>query len=194
MRWIIAIVLAAIFWALSAQPFIDTANHVQLIEQLGLNLRTALVQMGAVVLMFPVLDTFFLTPLREAMQSRTQQLEATYTEAEQLRARMEAMKTEYEARLAATEASAREQIQAQIKEATNLRTELIAEANSKRDEMLKKATEEIAYEKTRVISEIRSEVVNLTLMATERVLGENVDNDRNRKLVQEFIDKVEVPG
>src|SRR5947209_20005056 len=110
MRWIIAIVITAILWGLSAMPFIDVANHAQLLEQLGLNLRTALIQMGAVVLMFPVIDTFFLQPLREAMYERTKRIEDTYGEVEQLRDQMTQMKSDYEQRLATTEAEAREQI------------------------------------------------------------------------------------
>ncbi len=194
MSWIIGIVLAGIFWALSAMPFIEVANHNQLLQQLNLNLRTVLVQMGALSFMFPVVNKYFLAPLREAMDERTRDLEHTYTEAEKLRADMGALKSDYEARLAAAEASAREQIQVQIREAQDLRKTLMAEASAKADELVVKAREEIEIEKHKVMSEVRLHVVNLTLGATERILGENVSNDTNRRLVQEFIDKVEVPG
>ncbi|HVL38306.1 MAG TPA: hypothetical protein VM328_02840, partial [Fimbriimonadaceae bacterium] len=71
---------------------------------------------------------------------------------------------------------------------------LMAEANAKADALVKRAEEEIEQQKNRALTEMRLEVVNLTLAATEKILGENIDNDRNRRLVQEFIDKVEVPG
>jgi F-type H+-transporting ATPase subunit b len=194
MRWIIAIVLAGILWTLSAMPFVDQANQVQLLQQLGLNLKTALVQMGALILMFPIVDQFFLMPLREAMSERTQRIEATYTEVEGLRDEMTKLKSDYEQRLAATEAEAREQIQNQIKEAQNLRGQLMQEASAKADELVKKAQEDIENEKVRVLHELRTHVVDLTLSATEKVLGENMTDARNRKLVEEFIDKVEVPS
>jgi F-type H+-transporting ATPase subunit b len=194
MRWIIAIVLTAILWTLSAMPFVDQANQIQIIQELGLNLRTALVQMGAVILMFPVIDQFFLLPLRQAMSERTERLESTYAEVEQLRDGMATLKSDYEQRLAATEAEAREQIQNQIKEAQNLRTQLMAEASAKAEELVKKAQEDIEGEKVRVLLELRTEVVNLTLAATGKILGENMDDARNRKLVEEFIDTVEVPS
>jgi|SRR5579862_274826 len=194
MRWIIAIVLAGILWTLSAMPFVDQANQIQMLQLLGLNLRTAFVQMGALILMFPIVDTIFLMPLREAMTERTKRIEATYTEVEGLRDEMSKLKTDYEQRLAATEAEAREQIQNQIKEAQNLRGQLMQEASAKADELVKKAQEEIENEKVRVLHELRTHVVDLTLSATERVLGENMTDARNRKLVEEFIDKVEVPS
>lgn len=149
---------------------------------------------GVFLILFPVIKIFFVNPLSQAINERTTELERTFSEAEQLRAEMTAMRTEYEQRLASTEAQAREQIQAQIREAQNLRQELMAEASAKADQLVKKAQEEIEQEKNRVMTELRLHVVDLTLNATERLLGENVDSDRNRKLVNEFIDKVEVPS
>jgi len=193
MRWVIAIVIAGVLWALSAMPWVDSANHVQIVEQLGLNFRTVLVQMGAIVLMFPIIDMLFLKPLREAMYERSQKIEETYSEIENLREQMNTTRNEYEQRIAKTEAEAREQIQSQIREAQNLRTQLMAEASAKADELVKKASEEIEAEKSRVMVALRSEVVNLTLAATEKILNENMNDDRNRRLVQEFINTVEVP-
>lgn len=69
----------------------------------------------------------------------------------------------------------------------------MADASAEADAMVKKAQQEIEQEKYRVMAELRLAVVDLTLSATEKVLGENVDTDKNRRLVKDFIDKVEVP-
>lgn len=147
---------------------------------------------GVLLLLFPVIDFFFVKPLKDAIDERTSSLERTFTEADDLKLQMEKMRTDYERRLQETEASARDQIQAQIKEAQQLRTSLVAEANAKADEMVRRAADEIASERDKVLTELRVSVVNLTLGATERLLGENMDTEKNRRLVEEFIDKVEV--
>ena len=166
-----------------------------LVEQgIPLDLGKTLAMIGMFLFLFPVLKHFYFNPLGEAIQTRNSSLESTFAEAESLRAEMRSLKSDYEARLAAAEASAREQIQVQIREAQDLRKTLMAEASAKADELVVKAREEIEIEKHKVMSEVRLHVVNLTLGATERILGENVSNDTNRRLVQEFIDKVEVPG
>jgi len=149
---------------------------------------------GVFLVLFPVVKLFFLNPLTDAISQRNTELETTFADAEQLRAQMQTMRSDYEQRLAATEAEARSQIQAQIKEAQELRQSLMAEASARAEDLVKKAQEEIEGEKQKVLSEIRSEVVNLTLAASERLIGENMDTDKNRKLVAEFIDKVEVPS
>ena len=157
-----------------------------------LNPGETLATIGVFLMLFPVIKSFFVDPLDAAITDRTTHLEHTFTEAESLRTEMAQLKSDYEKRLAATEASAREQIQSQIKEAQNLRQQLMAEASSKADQMKAKASQEIEQERGKVLSELRVSAVDMTLKATEKLLGEIVDTDKNRKLVQDFIEKAEV--
>jgi F-type H+-transporting ATPase subunit b len=147
---------------------------------------------GVLLFVFPVVKFFFLNDLMGSMNARNQQLESTFAEAESLRAEMKQMRNDYEARLAQTEANAREQIQNQIKEAQNLRQQLMSEAAERADALVKQAQIEIDQEKIAAIQTIRTHVVDLTLAAAEKVIGENMDTAKNRRLVAEFIDTVEV--
>ncbi len=147
---------------------------------------------GVLLILFPVVRSFYITPLKDAIEGRTSELEKTFSEAEQLRTEMTTMKSDYEKRIASTEAAAREQIQAEVKRAQDLAAQLRAEASAQIEEMKRSASDEVAREKEKAIRELQLHVVNLTLGATERLLGENVDSEKNRKLVEEFIEKVEV--
>lgn len=149
---------------------------------------------GVLLILFPVIRSFYIGPLTDAINGRTTELERTFTEAESLRSEMAQMRSDYERRLAETESAAREQIQSEIRKAQELRGQLEADARARADEYLRKAQEDIDNEKHRVITDLRLHVVDLTLGATEKILGENVDSDRNRKLIAEFIDKIEVPS
>ena len=159
---------------------------------LQLDLGMTVTNIGVFLIFIPVINMYFYVPLKEAMDSRNQELESTFTEAEQLRTQMRTMKTDYEARLMKTEAEAREQIQNQIKEAQNLKQQLMSEAAERADALVRHAQVEIEQEKKNAILTIRTHVVDLTLAAAEKVIGENMDSDKNRRLVAEFIDTVEV--
>lgn len=147
---------------------------------------------GVFLILFPVINFFYFTPLREAIQTRNGDLERTFSEIEDLRSEMVTMRTDYEHRLTETEAKAREQIQSSIREAQQLRQTLMAEATDKADDMVRRAQEEIQAEKDRVLTDLRLHVSNLALTAAEKIIGENMDTDKNRKLVDEFISSVEV--
>ena len=147
---------------------------------------------GIFTAMFKIAEIFFLNPLFDAIDGRTNELESTFSEAENLRAEMSSLKSEYEKRITETEASAREQIQAQIKEAQDLKKELMADAQRKAEDYKLQAMNEIDSEKRKALTELRLHVTNLSLQATEKLLNENVDNDRNRKIIDEFLATVEV--
>lgn len=157
-----------------------------------LNIGKTISSVGVLLILFKVIEVFYFNPLNEAIDNRTSELESTFTEAENLRAEMTQMKADYEMRLVETEANAREQIQAQIKEATDLKNQLKADAQRQVEDYKRTAMAEIDNEKNKVMTELRVHVANLSLQATEKILGANIDQERNRKLVDEFLETVEV--
>lgn len=179
--------------------YISSSVHLgfqdQIVEMgIPLDLGKTVAMIGMFLLLFPVLRMFYFAPLGEAIHNRTTELETTFKEAEDLRTEMTTLRTDYERRIVETEASAREQIQTQIKEAQRLRETMRSEAVQQAEEYKKKAIAEIEQEKQKILTDLRLHVVNLTLMATERLVGQSVDSATNRKLVDEFIEKVEAPS
>ena len=166
------------------------------LEEQGIPLQigVTLSVIGIFLILFKVITPFFITPLADAINARNSELEKTFSEAESLRKEMGDMKSAYEKRISDTEADAREKIQAQIREAQDLGTQLKADAVKVKEQMISQAQEEISREKDKIMNELRIEVVNLTLGATEKILGQNVTNDTNKRLISEFIEKAEVPG
>jgi F-type H+-transporting ATPase subunit b len=156
--------------------------------KIGMTIATV----GVFLILFKLIESFFIIPLREAIQNRTHELERTFSEVETLRSEMTAMRTDYERKLVQTEAEARERIQAQIAEAQNLRQSLMSDAGQRAEELVAKASQEIEAEKAKALVELRTYVVDIALAAAEKVVGENMDNERNRRLVSDFVQKVEV--
>lgn len=180
-----------------AGTYVATQVHLDFQESLEksglpINIGETIAVIGVFLILFKVIEPFFITPLAQAITERNNDLEKTFSEAESLRSEMTNLKADYEKRLAETEAKARDQIQGQIKEAQSLKESLMAEANAKAEARLAKADQDIQQERGRVINELRIHAVDMTLKATEKLLGETVDNEKNRKLVQDFIEKAEV--
>lgn len=168
--------------------FIESLNKMGLPIEPGKTVAT----IGVMLILLPVLRYFFIGPLQEVIDHRNHELESTFAEAENLRGEMKKMRSDFEARLAETEATAREQIQNQIREAQNLRQQLMNEAAERADTMVRQAQMEIEQEKLNALMVIRSHVVDLTLAAAEKVIGENMDTDKNRRLINEYIETLEV--
>jgi F-type H+-transporting ATPase subunit b len=161
-------------------------------QGIPLNPWKSLAVIGVFLVLFPIIKSFFIDPLAQAIQDRNSELEKTFTEAETLKSEMAQLKSDFEKRIAATEAKAREEIQAQVKEAQDLRKTLTAEAAAKSEEMVRRAQEQIEADKARAMLDIRVKVATLSLGAAEKLLNENMDTDRNRRLVDEFLETAEV--
>jgi len=179
--------------AISNNPAVKSAM-VPLKEQgLPIDPGKSIAVIGVFLILFKVFDMFYFGPLREAINERNTALERSFSDAIDLREEIKKTKAEHDTQLTKIEQEARERIQASVKEAQDMRAGIMAEATSKADALVAKAHEEINREKDKVMVEIRQSAAALTMMATEKLLGESVDNERNRKLVAEFIEKAEVP-
>ena len=185
MNYILGLILIAAGIALHTPLNFELPGH------LVINLGETLAMIGFLVLLFPVVKIFYTQPLADAIQERNTELENTFNEVETLRSDMQKLKADYEARLAATEADAREKINSQIKEAQVLRQTLMAEAAAKSDDLLRKANEEIAGEKTKLIADLRTHVSDLAIAAAEKVVGQTMDTDKNRAIVDSFLTQIE---
>ncbi|MFN3682996.1 MAG: F0F1 ATP synthase subunit B [Fimbriimonadaceae bacterium] len=196
-RTVIGLVLMAGGYYLSLHAAeIPWLSFQHALEEQGipLDLGITVATIGVFLILFPIIRFFYIVPLESAIQERNAQLERTFSEAEELRSEMARLRSDYEERIAQTEADARAQIQQQIREAQQMRTQLMAEAAERAEELLTRAREDIERERQKVLAELQLRVVDLSLAAAEKVVGTNFDSEQNRKLVSEFIGKVEAAG
>lgn len=189
MSIVAGIVLVGVGFALHG-PLEGTKEMMEK-QGIPLDLSMTVSVMGVFWILFPIINFFFIAPLAEAINARNHNLEQTFAEAEQLKSDMQKMRAEYETQLAKTEADARDRIQQEVKKAQDLRTTITAEAGARADEMIRRAQDEIGQEKAKALVEIRTHVVDLTLQASTKVIGENMDTDRNRRLIEDFIQNLD---
>jgi len=67
---------------------------------------------------------------------------------------------------------------------------ILEEAQKSRDKILKDATEEIERSKQAAINEIRNEVAYLVINSTEKLLEEKLDAEKDKQLVELYIDRL----
>lgn len=162
----------------------------EVMHQLGIEPAAIVVELVGFVLLLLLLKRFLWVPVTQYLEGRRQEIVQTYDKVEQTRQEMERLRDEYEQRLANIEAEARAQIQQAVKEAQQLREQILAEARQQAEKMVRDAEETIRYEREKALAEMRAKVVDLTVLATSRILQESVDDARHRKMVQDFIDQV----
>ncbi len=162
----------------------------ELFHELGIDPKIIASQIIGFVLLWMLLKKFLFGPVMGLVQSRANEIKGTYDQADAQLAAAEQLKVDLDARLAGIEAEARTRIQAAIKEAQVAKDDMLAEAKTRVDGMLKRGEEDLAREREKILAEIRGQTVDLSIAAASKIIGESLDEARQRKLVNDFIDQI----
>lgn len=76
------------------------------------------------------------------------------------------------------------------KAAERLRWQLLEEARARKDEIVARAKDEIERERDQALEALRREAVDLSIAAAGRVLEKNLDAEDNRRLVEEYLERL----
>ncbi len=134
-----------------------------------------------------LLYVFALEPVSRMLEDRRSRIEQGLKDAEQARADREHAEAERVATLAEARKEANDILTRAQKVAQESRDADIAATKQELERLRERAAEEIGAEKQRAITELRGEVADLALAAAARVVGESMSDDRQRRLVREFI-------
>ncbi len=134
-----------------------------------------------------LLKKYAFPQIAEALDKRQRIIEESLDTAANTRAEAETLLEEYRERLAA----AREQAEAILararKAAETTEQETLAEAKRRREELMAQTRRDIEAETQRAIQEIRNEVADLTILATEKITRKTLTEDDQRKLVEDTL-------
>lgn len=134
-----------------------------------------------------ILKRYVFGPLGDAIEKRRSHIAESIGEAERSRDEATAMLEDYKARLvdARKEADAlREQGR---KEGERQRAELITDAQAQRERVIADAEVQIDAEVRQAAGGLRDDVVNLALMAAEKVSRSTLSEAEHRRLIEEAI-------
>jgi F-type H+-transporting ATPase subunit b len=125
--------------------------------------------------------------IQEALDKRQRAIEESIEASDRARAEASELLAEYRQRLAAAREQADDIIARARKAGETVEAEAIADARRKREELMEQTRREIDQETRRAIQQIRAEVADLTVLATETVTRKSLTEADQRKLVEEAV-------
>jgi F-type H+-transporting ATPase subunit b len=129
--------------------------------------------------------------IAEALDRRRKAIEDSIEHAEQARREADELLEEYRARLREAREQADDIVVRARKSADGLADESKAQASQQREELLAATRRDIEAETRRALEDIRKEVANLTVIATEKVTRKSLTPDDHRRLIQEALGEVD---
>jgi F-type H+-transporting ATPase subunit b len=129
--------------------------------------------------------------ISEALDKRQHAIEESIDEAARIRGEANEVLGEYRERLHEARQQADDIVSRARRAADAHEREAEEEAKAKREQLLEQTRRDIESETRRAIQEIRREVADLTVMATEKVTRKTLDQDDQRRLVEDALSELD---
>ena len=170
-----------------AQSAEDQSSNFLVSPNVGLMIWTLL----AFIVAFLILRKYAWPPITAALDKRQKAIEESIDVAERTRADAQQLLTEYRERLREARSQADEIVARASKAGEVHERETLDKARVQREELMAQTRRAIEAETRRAIQEIRNEVADLTVLATEKVTRKTLTEDDQRKLVEEALSELD---
>lgn len=158
--------------------------------QFQINLFWVIVASLNFALFLAIMWIVILKPVGRMLEERRAHIDQGLKDADAARRERESAADEHLATLNEARREAKEILERAQKVAEETREREVAATRVELERIRTQATAEIVSEKERALTEVRSEVAELALLAAGKVVGETLTAPRERRLVEEFLVEV----
>jgi F-type H+-transporting ATPase subunit b len=148
------------------------------------------VEIVAFVAMILILGRWVYPRVMEAAEGRQRQISEQLAAAERSRQEAEQRLADAQANLEEARSRSAEIIEGAGRSADQLRGELRSRAQEEAERIVDGARRDIEAERQKAIDSVRGQVADLVVAATEKVVGETLDEQRHRSLIERAIAQV----
>ncbi len=129
-------------------------------------------------------------PLLSALDQRETRIREALEQADKARAEARRAAEANEAALAQTQAEAQAEIAKAREDAERIAREVRERAEAEAQQLVERARRAIDRERDQALRELRQQTAELAILAAGQLLEENLDDERNRKIAGDFIDRM----
>lgn len=138
-------------------------------------------------LLILVLGKFAWGPILQMLETREKTIADAIESARRERAEAEKAAAEQHAALDKAHAEAAEMVRRNRQEVAAAKAELMEHARKESEELLKQARTTIEEERRAAVADLRAQVVDLAIEAAGRLLATQMDEKKQRQLVEEYL-------
>jgi F-type H+-transporting ATPase subunit b len=145
----------------------------------------------AFVITLLILRKYAFPRISEALDKRQRAIEESIDVAENARTEADKLLADYRERLREARDQAEDIVLRAKKAAEAQERESFDKAKAQREELLEQTRRDVEAETKRAIQQIRNEVADLTVLATEKVTRKSLDEDDQKRLVEEALSELD---
>ena len=124
------------------------------------------------------------------IDSRQKEIDAMYDAAGAAKDSAQALENEYKEKLAQAQQTSDRMVKEAVARGQNRQDEIISQANAEARAILDKAAADIAQEKKKALNDAKNEISEMAMAIAEKVVGRELTDVDQAKLVDEFINEL----
>ncbi|HZD55332.1 MAG TPA: F0F1 ATP synthase subunit B [Anaerolineales bacterium] len=159
-------------------------------EALGLNLGYLIVQILNFGILVVVLKAWVYDPIFNLLERRREAIAQGLEDARVAAEARENAEKEAEDVLNEAQVKASHTVREATERAEQQRREILTQAEAEASGRREEALQEVERERERILSEVRGQVAALAMAAAQKLIGESLDQQRQRALIDEFFSGV----
>jgi F-type H+-transporting ATPase subunit b len=160
------------------------------VEGLGINLTLLVAQIFNFTLLLVILRGVAYKPMIKFLDGRREKIAKGLEDARRAEERLANIEKDYQSRMDAARADAQKMVAEMTANAEKNAAAIAAKANEDVAKIKATAQEEAEAERNKALADLRSQVVTLSMAAAHKLIGEAMDEKRQRALVDEFFSGV----
>jgi len=158
---------------------------------LNLEIQQILTQALGFLILLWILKKIAWKPLLTLLDERREKISSEFRNIEQVKSELSRLEEQYKAKLSEIDAQARQRIQEAIAEGQRISMEIQEKARDEAKKTIDKAKANIEMEVAKARVDLKNQVSSIAIRAAEKILKEELNEERNKRLVMDFIETVE---
>lgn len=163
---------------------------MQSLDVISVNLWQIVISLSNLILLFLLVKKFLFGPVEKMLQKRQDYIDERYEEADEAKRQAEEDKAMWSDKLKSADAQADEIIKSASDSAKINGDKIISDAKERANVIVKQAEEKAQLEMDNARESIKKEIVDVSSLLAEKLIGREINSDDHRELIDDFIDKI----
>ena len=142
------------------------------------------------LLLLAILRKFTWNKFLKLLDARKEKIASDFKRMDTTKAEIDNLKASYVEKLAKIEDEARDMIHAAVMEGRRASEEIRSKAQDDAQKLFEKARENVKVEVAKAEEKLKNRIVSLTIETAERVVEEKFSGEQDKKMIEDFIDKI----
>jgi F-type H+-transporting ATPase subunit b len=156
-----------------------------------LSTNEVVAQVLGFLILLALLKVFAWKRILGLLDKRKEHIALEFKKIEEAKAEIDKLRLEYAAQLASIDEAAKIKIHDALNEAKLILEESRKNGHIQAQEIIDNARQSVKYELAKAKEELKEEIINLTLKATENLIQEKFTEEGDKRLVQDFLEGVD---